>query len=52
MTEGIVAYIKSVRKEFETMLKELVEIPSVSADPARRLDIQRAADTAEKFLRC
>ena len=32
------------------MLKQLVEIPSVSADPAHSKDIRRAADAAESFL--
>ncbi|MCI0412125.1 M20/M25/M40 family metallo-hydrolase [bacterium] len=50
MTEGISLYTRKVRKEFEAMLKKLVEIPSVSADPARKTDIQRTADVAEKLL--
>jgi len=33
------------------MLKELVEIPTVSADLARSKDIRHAADVAESFLR-
>ncbi len=47
----IVSYIKSIREQFEDQLKELVEIPTVSADPMHRQDILRAADVAEKFLR-
>ncbi len=43
--------MKSVRNEFEAMLKELVEIPTVSADPGRSKDIGHAANVAERFLR-
>lgn len=49
--ENIASYISGVRRKFEQMLKELVEIPTVSADPAHRDDIHRAAHVAEKFLR-
>ena len=49
--ENIGSYIRSVKKQFEQMLKELVEIPSVSADPVHRKDIRRAANVAVDFLR-
>ena len=45
----IASYIKSIREQFEEQLKELVEIPTVSADPGHRRDIVRAADVAEKY---
>ena len=34
------------RSAFESKLKELVEIPTVSADPARKSDILRCAEVA------
>lgn len=39
-------YIKSVRPTFERELKTLVEIPSVSMDPAHEKDMTRCADAA------
>jgi acetylornithine deacetylase/succinyl-diaminopimelate desuccinylase-like protein len=40
-----------VKDEFESKLKEWVEIPSVSALPEHRRDIERLADTAVGYLR-
>jgi acetylornithine deacetylase/succinyl-diaminopimelate desuccinylase-like protein len=45
------AYIESSRASFERMLQELVEIPTVSADPNRAPDIARAAEVATGYLR-
>jgi acetylornithine deacetylase/succinyl-diaminopimelate desuccinylase-like protein len=41
----------SRRAEFEATLRELVETPSVSADPERAGDIRRAADIAANKIR-
>src|SRR5262245_20056850 len=38
------------REEFQTLLRELVEIPSVSMDPARRADMQKMAEAARALL--
>ena len=38
------------RDEFQTLLKDFVEIPSVSMDPARRADMQRMAEAARALL--
>src|SRR5207245_7792311 len=42
--------IPAVREEFETLLHDLVEIPTVSMDPAHAADIQRGAQTAAAIL--
>jgi acetylornithine deacetylase/succinyl-diaminopimelate desuccinylase-like protein len=44
-------YIKAVRPRFEELLGELVEVPSVSMDPARKADMRRAAKLAVQILR-
>lgn len=41
----------TVRREFETDLKKLVDIPGVSADPKRRPDILRTASAAVEMLK-
>ncbi len=45
------AYIRSVRSRFEDMLGHVVEIPSVSSNPARGKDIARMATVAAQYLR-
>src|SRR5262245_57843556 len=40
-----------LRGEFESKLKEWVEIPTISAEPERRADIERLADAAVDYLR-
>jgi acetylornithine deacetylase/succinyl-diaminopimelate desuccinylase-like protein len=40
-----------VQNEFETKLKEWVEIPSVSAAPEHRNDIEKLADNAVAYIR-
>src|SRR5262245_11211094 len=45
------SFISSARPEFESKLKEWVEIPTISADPDRRPDIERGADAAVAYLR-
>jgi len=41
----------SVQNEFEAKLKEWVEIPSISAAPEHRTDIERLADNAVGYIR-
>lgn len=43
-------YTDSIRKDYEKALKKLVDIPSVSVDPERKGDIQRAAQLACEML--
>lgn len=45
------AYAESVRKEYESKLTTLVDIPSVSADPARKKDIEKLAQVATDLLK-
>lgn len=45
------AYILACRNSYEEMLKRLVEIPTVSSDPACRKEIQKAVGLTEKLLR-
>ncbi len=47
----LVAFTKDHRDEFESMLKEFVEIPSVSALPQHSRDIRRTADLAVETIR-
>lgn len=42
--------IAAVRDEFETYLRELIEIPTISMDPAHAADIDRAARQAAVIL--
>src|SRR4030095_5980630 len=37
-------YVESTRPEFEARLKELVDLPSVSADPARKQNLLKTAE--------
>lgn len=41
--EALAGYARRERERFEALLKEFVEIPSVSADPAHRDDVERCA---------
>lgn len=45
------AYVQESRKDFEKYLKELVDIPTVSADPAHRKDMDKCADKAVELLK-
>jgi acetylornithine deacetylase/succinyl-diaminopimelate desuccinylase-like protein len=45
------AYIRARRSQFEDMLGQAVEIPSISMDPAYAKDIARMAELAVQFLR-
>jgi len=44
--KSLTAFARDQREAFESKLKELVEIPTVSADPARQGDIRRCAAAA------
>ena len=48
---SLTAYAQSERAHFEATLKEFVEIPTVSADPERRGDIDRLAQRAAQLVR-
>jgi acetylornithine deacetylase/succinyl-diaminopimelate desuccinylase-like protein len=49
--DALFAYARDRRAEYEGLLAELVEIPTVSADPARKPDIERGAERAAATLR-
>ena len=49
--DSLSAFAESERTSFEKSLRELVEIPSVSADPERKNDVRRCADAAARLLR-
>lgn len=49
--KSLMSWAKSERGNFENRLKEMVEIPSVSADPERKGDIRRCADAAAQLIR-
>lgn len=45
------SYAAREREHFETLLKQFVDIPTVSADPRHLADIQKAADLAVQTIR-
>jgi acetylornithine deacetylase/succinyl-diaminopimelate desuccinylase-like protein len=47
---GLDAYIKNSRAEFEDLLGEFIEIPTISMDPERKGDIRRGAELARQYL--
>jgi acetylornithine deacetylase/succinyl-diaminopimelate desuccinylase-like protein len=49
--ESLLQYAASERQAFETALREFVEIPTVSVDPARRMDVARGAEYAAGLIR-
>ncbi|MBK5258595.1 MAG: M20/M25/M40 family metallo-hydrolase [Thermoanaerobaculia bacterium] len=49
--KSLTAFADKQRTAFENTLREFVEIPSVSADPARNGDIRRCAELAMKTIR-
>jgi acetylornithine deacetylase/succinyl-diaminopimelate desuccinylase-like protein len=49
--QGLEQYAAKNRPDFESLLKEFVEIPSVSADPARKGDLERCAELGAKTIR-
>jgi acetylornithine deacetylase/succinyl-diaminopimelate desuccinylase-like protein len=48
--EELQSYARGKRPEFEGVLEKIVEIPSVSVDPARKADVHRAAEYAVSLL--
>jgi acetylornithine deacetylase/succinyl-diaminopimelate desuccinylase-like protein len=48
--EELRSYAREKRAEYEQVLQQIVEIPSVSVDPARKDDVRRAAETAVSLL--
>lgn len=48
---GLQEAVASLRPEYEAALRELVEIPTVSSDPAREADMGRGAEAAAALLR-
>jgi acetylornithine deacetylase/succinyl-diaminopimelate desuccinylase-like protein len=48
---SLIAFAKRERDAYEKTLKELVEIPSVSSEPARAGDIRRCAEYAAGLIR-
>ena len=44
------SYIRSVRPQFEDLLAQMVETPSISSDPERAQDIHRTATLAKQYL--
>ncbi len=44
-------YIKEIRGTFESSLKALVDIPSVSVDPEHKADVERCAQFGAELLR-
>ena len=49
--DGLDQYIKESRPRFEEWLGRLVEVPTVSMDPARRQDVRRGAEVAVGYFR-
>src|SRR5262245_41490407 len=49
--KDINTYIDSSRAEFEDKLATLVELPSISSDPACKSDIAKCGEVAAQFLR-
>src|SRR5262249_16127084 len=47
----VVAWARGVRRRYERELAALVELPSVSADPARAGDVRRTAAAAARLVR-
>lgn len=48
--DALKAFAESHRAAFEAELKTLVEIPSISADPARKGDVRRCAEAAAELF--
>ncbi len=48
--DGLEQYVKESRPRFEEWLGRLVEVPTVSMDPARRAEMRRGAEVAVEYL--
>ena len=44
-------YINDIRPQYEDMLGQAVEIPSISMDPRHAPDVRRMAELAAHYLR-
>src|SRR5215510_14269605 len=51
MKSDIDRYVESAQAEFELKLREWVEIPTISAEPEHKADIERGAAAAVEYLR-
>jgi len=51
MKSDVERYVESARPEFEAKLREWVEIPTISAEPEHKPDIERGAQAAVEYLR-
>src|SRR5437870_690870 len=51
MNSDIEHYVASAQPEFEAKLREWVEIPTISAEPDHKPDIERGAAAAVQYLR-
>lgn len=51
LLDGLDRHIKQSRPRFEEWLGRLVEVPTVSMDPARREDMRRGAAVAVEYLK-
>jgi acetylornithine deacetylase/succinyl-diaminopimelate desuccinylase-like protein len=49
--KALLAWANSERGSFEQHLQQMVEIPSVSSEPARAADMRRCADAAAQLIR-
>ncbi|HEX6738515.1 MAG TPA: M20/M25/M40 family metallo-hydrolase [Vicinamibacteria bacterium] len=49
--QALLEFARSARADYERWLTRLVEIPSVSSDPARRADVRRAGAAAVELIR-
>ena len=48
--EGLESYARARREEYERVLEQIVEIPTVSVEPERRGDVRRGAELAVSLL--
>ena len=51
LLEQLDSFVGGIRPEFERMLGELVEIPTISADPLHKGDMRSGAELALQYLR-
>src|SRR5438445_8181948 len=50
-THATESYVRSIRGPFEAALERMVEIPTVSMDPAHKADVERGAQEAAAIIR-
>src|SRR6266705_1906106 len=51
MKSDIDRFVEAARPEYEAKLREWVEIPTISAEPEHKGDIQRCSEAAVRYLR-